>query len=45
MAQVERPNGDTVYNLYDLTDLPLSTQIDPSPVPKSQAQKAPTYET
>ncbi len=45
VAQVERPNGDTVYNLYDLTDLPLSTQIDPSPVNKSQAQTAPTYET
>ncbi len=45
VAQVEQPNGDTVYNLYDLTDLPLSTQIDPSPVGKSQAQQAPTYET
>jgi len=31
--------------LYDLTDLPLSTQIDPSPVGKSQARQAPTYET
>ncbi len=45
VAQVEQPNGDTVYHLYDLTDLPLSTQIDPSPVGKSQAQTAPTYET
>ncbi len=45
VAQVQQPNGDTVYNLYDLTDLPLSTQIDPAPVNKSQAQQEPTYET
>ena len=45
VAQVERPNGDTVYYLYDLSDLPLSTQIDPSPVTKAQAQTTPTYET
>ncbi len=45
VAQVERPNGDTVYNLYDLTDLLTSTQIDPNPVGKSAAQTAPKYET
>jgi len=45
VAQTEQPNGDTVYNLYDLTDLPTSTQIDPSPVGKSQAETTPTYET
>ncbi len=45
MAQVQQPNGDTVYHLYDLTDLPTSTQIDPSPVGKSQARQAPMYET
>jgi len=45
VAQVEQPNGDTVYHLYDLTDLTLSTQTDPKPVGKSQAQQAPKYET
>jgi len=45
VAQVERPNGDTVYYLYDLSDRPISTQIDPSAVTKGQAQQAPTYET
>jgi len=45
VAQVQQPNGDTVYNLYDLTDLLTSTQTDPSPVSKGAAQTAPKYET
>ena len=44
VAQVQQPNGDTVYNLYDLSDLLLSTQIDTSPVSKTGAKGMSTYD-
>ncbi len=44
VAQVQQPNGDTIYNLYDLSDLLLSTEINPAPVSKTSAKGAPTYD-